>query len=202
MMTSPATAKPGALDLSRLSALIVDNDDYAVGILNQILRGMGLGNTATVASGGAAMESLDKSRFDLVLTEAVLPDMLGADFVKWLRRHDDEGVRQLPVVMLTGHTEHKTVESVRDSGVNTVVKKPVAPAALFDHIAWSAKTDRMFVISDTYMGPDRRFKNLGPPSGVGRRGGHLPLQIGAAAEPNMSQMEIDSFMKAMKIKED
>jgi hypothetical protein len=70
---------------------------------------------------------------------------------------------------------------------------------LFDHIAWSAKSSRPFIETEDYVGPCRRFKNIGPPSGAGRRSTDLSPEIGAAQEPNMSQDEIDSLLRPTKI---
>ena len=56
-----------------------------------------------------------------------------------------------------------------------------------------------FVETPAYAGPDRRFKSLGPPGGIGRRSTDLSAEIGDASEPNLSQVEIDSFMKPVRM---
>lgn len=188
------------LNFSRLSILVADGDQFAVDILGQILRGFGVGQTSIATTGAAAMGMMDRLEFDLIVAEAALPDMDGTDIVRWIRRHEKDAVRYTPVVMLTGHTEFKRIESVRDCGANSVVKKPVSPSTLFDHIAWSACTSRAFILGPSYFGPDRRFRHLGPPDGVGRRSGDLPAEIGTASEPNLSQDEVDSFMRPTKIR--
>ena len=93
--------------------------------------------------------------------------MLGSDFVKWLRRCDKDDFRFLPVVVLTGHTQVSNVLAARDCGANIVVKKPVSSTALFEHMVWAANTERSFIEAENYVGPDRRFKFMGPPDGVG-----------------------------------
>jgi hypothetical protein len=63
-----------------------------------------------------------------------------------------------------------------------------------------AKEDRMFVETDSYVGPDRRFKREGPPAGMaGRRKEDLPMELGQATTPNLSQDQIDGMMKPMKV---
>lgn len=200
MPVSQPTMKARALDLSQISALVVDPDHYAVETLGQIMRGFGLKNQATVGDGETAMQRLSETKPDLVIVEAVLPDMLGSDLVKWMRRHDDLGIKYASIIILTGHTATANVESARSSGVNIVVKKPVAATALFDRIVWSAGMDRSFIDTLAYAGPDRRFKSLGPPDGIGRRSTDLSAEIGDASEPNLAQSEIDSFIKPVKIK--
>ena len=64
----------------------------------------------------------------------------------------------------------------------------------------TAPDDRQFVECETYVGPDRRVRNFGPPMGiVGRRQGDLSAHVGAAVEPNMEQSEIDLMMKPRRV---
>ena len=73
---------------------------------------------------------------------------------------------------------------------------------MYDRVVWAVSNGRKFVETSTYIGPDRRFRNIGPPDGVGRRSTDLSVAVGEASEPNLSQGEIDSFMTPMKIKID
>src|SRR5665213_2141524 len=68
------------------------------------------------------------------------------------------------------HTERGAVERARDCGSNIVLAKPVSPQSLLERIIWIAREKRPFVNCGSYMGPDRRFHDTGPPAGVqGRR---------------------------------
>lgn len=201
-MAQPHSQNNVALDLSKLTVLAVDPDQFALTTLSQIMRGFGLKDHVAAENGEAAKKILDRSKIDLIIVEAVLPDMPGAELVRWIRRHDDSAVKHSTIIILTGHTVPKNIESARSSGANIVIKKPVAATALFDRIAWSAATSRAFVDTPSYVGPDRRFKQLGPPDGIGRRSTDLPPEIGEACEPNLLQSEIDSFIKPVKIKLD
>lgn len=190
----------GELNLSRVAALIVDSDQFAVGILTNILRGFGLTEHSIADSAEAAKRQLSTKKFDVIFSEAVLPDMLGAEFVKWLRRSVKDDFCFLPVVVLTGHTQIGNVLAARDCGANIVVKKPVSSTVLYEHMVWAANSDRNFIETASYVGPDRRFKSIGPPDGVGRRSTDLSAEIGEASDDNLSQSEIDAFMKPVKVK--
>lgn len=183
----------------QVNVLIVDNDQYSISILGQILRGFGAASQTTAGTGEQAKQLLQSQHFELLLCETKLPDMDGADLVRWLRRLDKTPARYMPVIMLTGYTQFAYVAAARDAGANHVVRKPVSPAKLLDHILWAAQSDRPLIETLTYIGPDRRFKFMGPPDGVGRRTGDLPAEVGAATERNLSQDEIDSFMKPAKV---
>jgi len=198
-MVAPRLGNNGVLDLSETSALIVEPDPYAAKIVSQFLRGFNLGGQKVAESGEEAKKIIGQMTFGLVIVEAVLPDMPGGDLVKWLRRHADPAIRHLPVIILTGHTVLDNIQAARNSGANMVLKKPVTSPVLFDRIVWSAKADRLFIETATYVGPDRRFKSLGPPDGVGRRSTDLSAEVGDAKEPNLAQFEIDSFIKPVKV---
>ena len=187
------------LNFTQIEALIVDADQYSTQLLGQILRGFGLSRQNIVDSGEEARRKLGSSRFDLLICDAILPDTHASDLIKWIRRQPALETKYIPIVVLTGYTQFSNVVTLRDSGANIVVRKPVSPNILFDHIAWSARTERAFIETDSYIGPDRRFKNTGPPEGAGRRKTDLTADIGAALEPNMSQDDIDNMLKPTKV---
>lgn len=187
------------LNLGKISGVLVDGDKYVQDLLGQMLRGFGLEHLATFDRGDAARDYITGNKVDLIIAEAVLPDMSGTDLVKYIRRLEDMQRRMLPVIVLTGYTQVGAVERARDSGANLVIKKPVSPQVLFDRLAWVSKNQRPFIESENYVGPDRRFKSIGPPGGVGRRATDLSAEVGAATEPNMSQDEIDALLKPVRI---
>jgi CheY-like chemotaxis protein len=189
-----------ALDLSQMNALVVDTDPYATEMLARIMRGFGLKNHSSAFSGEEAIQAVAEKKPDLVLVESRLPDMTGSDVIKRIRREENPLIRHMPLIIMTGHTVMADIEMARNSGANIVIKKPVSAAILFDRILWAASTDRDFIETPSYAGPDRRFKSLGPPNGIGRRSTDLSAEVGAASEPNLDQSEIDAFIKPVKIK--
>ncbi|MDR3528773.1 MAG: response regulator [Rhizomicrobium sp.] len=187
------------LNFTQIEALVVDADQYSTQILGQILRGFGLSRQIVIESGEEAKRRLGAGHFDLLICDAILPDTHASDLIKWIRRQPALNIKYMPIVVLTGYTQFSNVVTLRDSGANIVVRKPVSPNVLFDHIAWSARTERPFIETDNFIGPDRRFKNTGPPDGAGRRKTDMTADIGAALEPNMSQDEIDNLLKPTKV---
>lgn len=187
------------LNFTQIEALVVDADQYSTSILGQILRGFGLSKHNTIDNGEDAIRRLTGGHIDLLICDAVLPDMKASDLIKWIRRQPSLTLKYIPIVVLTGYTQYSNVVNMRDAGANIVVRKPVSPNVLFDHIAWSARTDRPYIETDNYIGPDRRFKNIGPPDGAGRRKTDMTTELGDAIEPNMSQSEIDSILRPTKV---
>lgn len=186
------------LNLKGVQALLVDGDHFGVGLLVQMLQGLGLDRAKVALSGSEARKELENHDYELCICEAQLPDMPGVELVRWLRRMPGPK-RFLPTLVLTGHSDFGNVTAFRDAGAHLVMKKPASPQALFDRIAWISRPPRDFIECETYVGPDRRFKSVGPPGGVPRRSTDLSIELGTASEPNMSQDEIDSLMRPMRV---
>jgi CheY-like chemotaxis protein len=157
------------INFTEISALVVDGDRFSTPIIGQILRGFGLSRHVIVATGEEAKKHLATNRYDLLICESFLADMKGADLIRWVRRQPTSTLRYLPIVVLTGYAHFSNVTTARDCGVNSVVRKPVAPSTLFDHIVWSAKAERPFIDADEYTGPCRRFREGDPAPGLNRR---------------------------------
>jgi two-component system, chemotaxis family, chemotaxis protein CheY len=157
------------INFTGISALVVDGDRFSTSIIGQILRGFGLSHYVVVATGDDAKKHLATNKYDLLISESFLADMKGADLIRWVRRQPNTTLKYLPIVVLTGYTPFSNVTTARDCGVNSVVRKPVAPNTLFDHIVWSAKTERPFIEAEEYAGPCRRFREGDPAPGFNRR---------------------------------
>jgi CheY-like chemotaxis protein len=65
-------------------------------------------------------------RFDLVLTDEVMPHMTGTELAEAVH----ETRPDLPIVLMTGYTGPVEVEQVRAAGVSEVLKKPLLSAAI------------------------------------------------------------------------
>jgi len=188
------------INLDKARALIVDDNPQSQDIIVGVLTSFGLRNVVRKAGGLEAQDELKYQSFDLVLANGALPDLDGYDLTRWLRREADEANRMTPVILLTSHTRRSLVEKARDCGANFIVTKPVSPAVMLERILWVAKGDRLFIECEAYVGPDRRWRNLGPPVEFpdGRRRDDQSIELGEAGGQNMSQDELDALIKPMR----
>jgi CheY-like chemotaxis protein len=188
------------LNLERLNFLVVDDNIQSLDIIGQALIGYGVRNIFKCATAKDARDVIERTTVDCMIVDAQMPDEDGYSLVRWVRKEVGEPNRFMPIIICTGHTRLSQIMYARDCGAHFMVAKPITPKVLLERIFWVAKDDRAFVECDTYAGPDRRFKRLGPPYGVdGRRADDPKGALGAAKEPNLSQDEIDSFMKPAKV---
>ncbi len=157
------------LNLRNVTTLLIDSDLFTRGLVAQMFRGFGMDSPNVCDSGQQAKHYLTHHYADLVVIEAVLPDMPSADLIRWIRRQEKSPFRFVPVIVMSGYTQLRHVATARDAGANLVVKKPFSPAALFDRINWIARNERPFIEAGEFTGPDRRFRDLPPLDGTFKR---------------------------------
>lgn len=190
------------IDLRKATILLVEANPQGMEVLVQVFSGFGAKGILRAANFEEAQEVVCSDPVDLIVCEGALKpgEADGYEFASWLRRSNLEPNAYAPLIVVSSHTSRRNVARARDCGAHFVVTKPLAPAVLMDRILWIAQANRIFVKCDVYLGPDRRFQNLGPPIDVpGRRSTDLVGEIGAAVDPNMSQDEIDSLVPAKRI---
>lgn len=101
--------------------LLVDDDPEILNILRDMLRLKGHRVIAT-ADGEKAIEMLDSSEFDLVLTDLGMPVVSGWE----IARHAKARNRNTPVVMITGWGAQYEDEDLTGRGVDLILSKPLS----------------------------------------------------------------------------
>ena len=105
-----------------LRALVIDDAPALRELLVDVLTLLvGIGTVDVAADGAAGLALFARHRYDLVMTDFLMPGLTGAEVVEALQRRDP-GVK---IVMLTGSAMEEDVVRVRERGV-TVLGKPVS----------------------------------------------------------------------------
>jgi len=179
---SDRAAEP-RLNLSKANVLLLQNNVAELDILGQVFIGFGVkAIRKCLTPDNAEKAILSGTVFDLVILDADMPGQAGFDFATRLRRMEQNPNRLAPILLVCGHTVPSAISRARDCGANFVVAKPITPKVMFDRVMWLAREERQFVVTETYAGPDRRHKTLGPPAGVSeRRGGEAAATAERAA---------------------
>ena len=98
--------------------LIVDDEKNYPLVLSAVLQEEGF-ETLTANSGEEALEIIENSDVDLVLTDMKMPKMDGIELLEQIKLKDAE----LPVIMMTAHgTVEKAVESMQKGAYNYILK--------------------------------------------------------------------------------
>lgn len=114
--------------LSGLTVLIVDDDAGICQSLKHLLEAERC-SIETAGSGISAMEQLGRQRFDLVLSDVVMPDMDGYELYQTVKKRAPE----VPVVLMTAFNydrDHIIKRSCLEGLQGVIFKKPVNPAML------------------------------------------------------------------------
>jgi DNA-binding response OmpR family regulator len=144
-------------NLSKTVVMVFDPTPLGLAILTQILTGFGARKIHRCATIDEAKQVVADFEVDLMVIDAMAESGEGYDFVRWLRSSVPEPNRHTPVLLTTAHTKASDVANARDCGSHFIVAKPLAPIVVLERIIWIAKEGRAFVLSDEYVGPDRRF---------------------------------------------
>ena len=188
------------INLKRTSVLVLDSNPQSMDLIRRILNGFGVRAVHACQHVRDAERIFYDEALELVVIDPIFTDDSGFDFIRFMRREEASQNRCVAVIAALGHQTLGNVRRARDCGANVVVAKPLSPELLLQRIHWVARESRSFIVAPNYAGPDRRFKNEGPPVGTnGRRADDLSLDVPVAAGPDMQQSQIDEMFKPRKI---
>lgn len=188
------------INLNRSSVLVLDSNPQSLDVLRHILSGFGVRAVHACQHIRDAQRIFYDQTLELMIVDPLFTDDSGFAFMRFVRREEKSQNRCVAIIAALGHQTLANVRAARDAGANTVVAKPLSPDVLLQRIHWVARETRPFIVAPNYVGPDRRFKNQGPPVGTnGRRVDDLSFDVPVAAGPDMKQSDIDGMFKPMKV---
>jgi sigma-B regulation protein RsbU (phosphoserine phosphatase) len=133
-MTDLRAALPTAAGTARpRQILLADDDEKSRRLLGASLERAGF-EVWTAADGEEALGAIESSPPDLLVLDFEMPRLNGAELCRRLRSSPRESIRQLPVIMLTGHSGESDEVSCLAAGANDFVTKPVGREVLIARI--------------------------------------------------------------------
>lgn len=147
-----------------LKVQVIDDQEYMRSVLASILRGLGIRHIEEHPDAVAAYAALQNFDAGLILTEWEMKPVDGLQFVRRIRTGKDSPNRYVPIVMVTGHSHVDKVMQARNAGANEFLVKPVSAKSVYLRIRSTMEHPQPFVRSESYFGPDRRRRDLGPPT--------------------------------------
>jgi two-component system, chemotaxis family, chemotaxis protein CheY len=190
------------MNLRDLAILIADPSSYISMLIHSMLRGFGANKVMEVRSSVGVFQVLTEQRIDLMICDMRLPPHGGLPLTRAVRGKKDNENRTIPILIMSSDSRENTIKQARDVGANMVIAKPISPANLYDRLAWIAFNPRKFIDTNTYFGPDRRFKIEGYPGGVGRRKGDKEVAVAEESGPALAQDDIDNLFSAVRTGQD
>lgn len=114
------------------AVMIVDDERPLVTLAEEMLAELGY-EPAGFDCSGAALEAFraEPQRFQLVLTDEAMPDLVGTELARELRRLRPT----VPIILMSGHGGPQLVKRARAMGVNEVLHKPLQRRDLAESLA-------------------------------------------------------------------
>jgi len=186
------------INLRDLVILIAEPSSFMSMLIHGMLKGFGSNKVLEVRDSASLLRTLIAQKIDILICDARLPPHGGLTLTRLIRRKQDNENRTVPILLMTSDGRETTIKTARDVGANMVLAKPISPANLYDRLAWIAFNPRQFVDTQSYFGPDRRFKIEGYPGTVGRRRGDKAVEVAAEAGPALRQDDIDGLFSTAR----
>ena len=116
-----------------LKYLIVDDFSTMRRIVRGLLKEMGCHQAEEAEDGAVALAMLRASKFDFVVSDINMPNMNGFELLKAIKA--DDGLRHLPVLMVTAEARKEDIVLAAQSGAAGYIVKPFTKATLEEKIA-------------------------------------------------------------------
>jgi two-component system chemotaxis response regulator CheY len=107
-----------------MKILVVDDFSTMRRIIKNLLRDLGFNNTDEADDGLTALPMLKTGKYDLLVTDWNMPGMQGIDLLKAVRADADEGLKNIPVLMVTAEQKKEQIVEAAQAGVNGYIVKP------------------------------------------------------------------------------
>jgi PAS domain S-box-containing protein len=118
--------------------LVVDDEPLILDLVKEILSPVGY-QVKTAGSGMEALQVLQAYRFDVVLTDMMMPDMTGMEILQHLRLHFPETL----VIVFTGYANYQDAVEVVKLGAFDYLPKPLQPEILRHAMARAVEYQRL-----------------------------------------------------------
>jgi EAL domain-containing protein (putative c-di-GMP-specific phosphodiesterase class I)/CheY-like chemotaxis protein len=121
-------------DHSKGKLLVVEDDDFTRKIILRVLQDCGFTQIVDVDSAEAAIQLLDATRFDLIITDINMQGMNGLTFVKLIRTGKTHARPETRIVVLTSFSHQEILGTALALDINGFLVKPIVPAVVDDKL--------------------------------------------------------------------
>jgi CheY-like chemotaxis protein len=116
-------------DEQKKTILVIEDDPDVLSVIIKYLKQLGY-KVITATDGMEGLKKLDSDKFDLVITDIVMPYVSGVGVVTAAKKKKPH----IPVIAITGYGKEPEAAAV-EKNADLVLAKPVKMAVLKDYIA-------------------------------------------------------------------
>ena len=161
--------------MKELTVLVVEDSEPMMDVMVTILTRFGFGRVLTASDGEQGFSIFQRYKPDIIITDWHMDPVDGIEMTKWIRRNKYSVKRMVPIIMMTGFTEHTRIAAARDLGITEILVKPFKAEDLARRIMHVIDVPRDFVETMQFFGPDRRRRSDDDFDGANRRG-RMPVE--------------------------
>jgi CheY-like chemotaxis protein len=200
-----ALTRPPAM-FDDLTVMVVDDHASTRRLVADVLRAGGVNRVVTADGAAQALSLLRSVRPQVLITDWRMPGTDGEALIRTIRQAavvDDPRIPdpRLSIIMLTGDRARKDVERIRSAGADAYLIKPFTPARVLERVATVFGRSTDFVISEVYVGPDRRLKRDTSYDGPLRRRTDDAGALDLAARAVLCRQILDEVSTFARLKE-
>jgi two-component system chemotaxis response regulator CheY len=111
-----------------MRALVVDDFATMRKIIKNVLQKINITDVIEAENGVNALALLKREHTDLIISDWIMPEMTGIDFLKACK--DDETIKHIPFIMVTAEAQKECIMEAIKSGVDNYIVKPFTPEKL------------------------------------------------------------------------
>ena len=115
-----------------INVLVVDDFETMRRIVKSSLKKLGFSNVIEAEDGKIALRKLETEKIGLIISDWIMPNMSGIDFLRAVR--SDDRFKDTPFIMLTTEGRKKDVVEAVNAGVSNYIVKPFNPDTLYQKI--------------------------------------------------------------------
>ena len=126
-----------------LKVLVADDEAFSQKIVVMVLNNLGVKNITLAQNGAEALEILATATagqpINLVISDIEMPDMDGFELARRIRSGTVPKYKEIPILMLTGHSTEENVHKGRVHGIQGFIVKPPSVDVLERHMKRALK---------------------------------------------------------------
>ena len=115
-----------------MKVLVVDDFATMRKIIKNVLKQIDILNVLEAENGKHALTVLKNESVDLIISDWIMPEMTGIEFLKACKA--DETIKKIPFIMVTAEAQKDNIMEAIKSGVDNYIVKPFTPDKLREAI--------------------------------------------------------------------
>lgn len=125
------------VDFTKLRILTVDDEPFMRQLLTRVLGELEVAKVTEAVDGDDGLTKFTNARnaYDLIICDLEMPNMDGFEFVRRLREKKFLPNANIPILIVTGHSDPESVQSAVKAGIHGYLVKPVSKEALEKRIS-------------------------------------------------------------------